>query len=627
MKINGGTNLSNKKKYLKKEPTYRRLFSSFLVCFVFITLFTVRIHVETIGENSQKLFSNNNGLYIDWFLYCKEILLFIIAIICICYFISEKIFPDNPCRNDPILKKSARLPAILLGMYLLMTIISAIFSENKDVVLWGVCSEYEGVIAIFSYCILFFAGYNYFNTEKAWKFYKRAFFILISATVVLSVFEYTIMPLIKLPFMKYIISPSKYKSIAESLDFTNGYHEAVLMFYNSNYMGGFCSLIFPISVYYVIASDKKLSKIICSILSAACFIVVIMSNSTAAFYVVIAEILFIMIFLIAKKVVSVKSVALIFASFVILAGSISAVSDNAFISNIIKSISNESRYDESSHQFKIDNFNINRNTIMFSGNGSEYYITPPTESGEKLKVSGSENTVYTLDSPDINNIFVNDVNNNFAFSVSLKDGIVYLDLGYISTIDFAVTSDGVKLIVQNAQLIDNIPHSSFDNSKLSKFYGFATGRGYIWINSLPILKDCIFIGKGSGNFPFYFNQNELVGLLNTHGTYRIIVDKPHNWYLQIAITCGIPALIAVLILFIYFIISGFKIIIKTPKTQIKMDKDRFFLIFLYTGLCGFMIIGLSNDSCITVNPFFWFNLGIAYLRTNELIKVNLNEKN
>lgn len=484
----------------------------------------------------------------------------------------------------------------------------------------GGCSEYEGVIAIFSYCILFFTGYNYFSTKKAWNFYKKAFLILIIATAVMSVFEYIVMPLMELPFMKYLITPQEYRNVAESLDFSNGYRETVLMFFNSNYMGGFCTLIFPVSVYYITTADKLFKKIIYSVLSAVCFIVVIMSNSTAAFYVVLVESLLMMIFIVVKKLASVKNIILFFLIFSVITGAVSAVSGKAFISNIVKSIFNETRYDESAHAFKLDDFRIDENTIIFSGNGSEYHITAPMESGEQLKVSGSQNTVFTSEAVDSNTILVHDMNNGFEFSVILRNGIMYLDLGYISTIDFAVTSEGVRLIVQNKQFLSSIPHSELNDTALSKFYGFATGRGYIWINSLPILKECLLIGKGAGNFPFYFNQNDLTGLLNTHGSYRIIVDKPHNWYIQIAVTCGIPAMIAVLILFIYFVISGFSVFIKTSPDCLKSESDRRFLMFLYTGLCGFMITGLSNDSCITVNPFFWFSFGIAFLRIYKLKK-------
>ena len=211
--------------------------------------------------------------------------------------------------------------------------VSAVFSEHKDVVLWGICSEYEGIIAVFSYCLLFFAGYNYFSGEKTFGFYKKAFFVLIAVTVVLSLFEYTVMPLMELPFMKYIIASPEYRSVAESLDFSNG-REAVLMFFNSNYMGGFCTMIFPVSVYYVVVAEKIYQKILCSVLSAACFIVTVMSDSTAAFYVILAEIIFITVFLAVKKLISLKNVLMTVLSFLALAGALSAATGSVFMSDI-----------------------------------------------------------------------------------------------------------------------------------------------------------------------------------------------------------------------------------------------------------------------------------------------------
>lgn len=618
--------MSVKKKYSETEPLYRRIFTGFLVCVVFAVLFAVRLHVENIGADSQKLFSNNDGLYADWFLYCKELLIFIVALIIAVYFIGEKIFPDKPCRNNPIFQKPAVVPAVLIGIYFLAAVVSAVFSEHKDVVLWGICSEYEGIIAVFSYCLLFLAGYNYFSGEKTFGFYKKAFFVLIAVTVVLSFFEYTVMPLMELPFMKYIIASPEYRSVAESLDFSNG-REAVLMFFNSNYMGGFCTMIFPVSVYYVVVAEKIYQKILCSVLSAACFIVTVMSDSTAAFYVVLAEIIFITIFLAVKKLISLKNVLMTVLSFLVLAGALSAATGSVFMSDIAGSIVNSGGYNESSHPFKIDDVHIEGNTIVFSGGGSEYRIIAPVEDGEKLEIQGGEGTEFKTAASDSNTITVYDVRNDFDFSVILRDGIIYLDLGYISTVDFAVTSEGINLIVQNKQLLDSIPYSSFNDSVLSKFYSVATGRGYTWINTLPILKKCLIIGKGSGNFPFYFKQNDLVGLLNIHGTYRLIVDKPHNWYLQIAVTCGIPAMTAVLILFAYFAVSGFRGFFRTSAERLTAEKDTLFLAFLFTGLCGFMVMGLTNDSCITVNPLFWFSFGIAFMRTDRLRKGDVSEKN
>ena len=124
------------------------------------------------------------------------------------------------------------------------------------------------------------------------------------------------------------------------------------------------------------------------------------------------------------------------------------------------------------------------------------------------------------------------------------------------------------------------------------------------------MKNCFLLGKGAGNFPFYFVQNDIAGLLKAQGTSHLVIDKPHNWYLQIAVTSGIPALLAILILFVLFVKYGIKFIFsKNPERK---NNDSIFIICLFTGLCGFMVTGLVNDSIVSVSPFFWFNFGIAF---------------
>ncbi len=602
------------------EPAYRRRFSYFITCSVFSILFAVRLHIERLTGKSLNIFASDNGAYADWFLYCKEILLFTLSVIIVLYAIGERIFPDEPCRNNPLFKKNALVPALLTAFYFFMSVLSALFSENKEVVLWGMCSEFEGIAAIFSYCILFFAGYNFFTSPKAQLFYRKAFFILIFITAALAVFEYTFTPILELPFMKYLIAPAEYRELAASLNISDTFRESVLMFYNSNYMGGFCTIICPVSIYYIVAADKLSHKIICGILCALAFTTAIMSNSTAAFYIIIIESLFLAIIMIAKRIIKPKRIIILFSAVLAVTIIVSTASGNDYLKTILKSIKNSGTYSGDSAVFELDTIEISGNSVIFSGNGSEYIVTPPYNSGEILEVSGLNDTIFTETKIDNNTIMINDVNTGQDINILLNEGILYLDFSYKHTIDFAVTDGGVKAIVQNAQLIDTIPESPFNDSSLSDYYGFATGRGYIWLNTLPILKDCWLIGKGAGNFPFFFIQNDIVGLSNTNGTYHIIVDKPHSWYLQIAVDSGIPALIAIFSLFLLFVLTCISVLFKTSSEQYRTDKKRTFMLCLFTGLCGFMIIGIVNDSMVTVNPFFWFNFGIAFCQIKNLTK-------
>ena len=46
------------------------------------------------------------------------------------------------------------------------------------------------------------------------------------------------------------------------------------------------------------------------------------------------------------------------------------------------------------------------------------------------------------------------------------------------------------------------------------------------VNTIPLLKNTFICGHGAGTFSFYFPQNDYVGLANTHGSSRFVIDKP-----------------------------------------------------------------------------------------------------
>ena len=195
-----------------------------------------------------------------------------------------------------------------------------------------------------------------------------------------------------------------------------------------------------------------------------------------------------------------------------------------------------------------------------------------------------------------------------AVKIALDDRLMYIDLGYSGSVEFYLMEEGIKLIGQGSALLDEIPQPRVTG--LESFYSFGTGRGYMWIQSLPLLWESLIVGGGNGTFAFRFRQNEIVGLLNTHGSCKYVIDRPHNWYLQIALSDGVTALICVVALFLWYIIRFIR----------KHNALGFYDIGLFLGLIGFMLCGMINDSCITANPWFWLLFGCAVTRLVNDVK-------
>ena len=605
------TKNKTKKPAAAEMPRYRILFTSIIICVLLFAVYTVRLHIDKLTGSSAEVFSNTNGLYADWFLYCKEIVFFLIACAVCLYTLGERIFPDKPYRDNLLFTKKALLPASCIGAYLLFACISALFSKHREVVLFGVCTEYEGLLAVFSYCVIFLFGFNFINGEKLLTVFRRAVLALTAVSAVLAVFEYTVSPLFELPFMKYLIAPAEYRAAAESLAIANDYRESVLTFYNSNYTGEFFALVFPISVYSVLAAKKTASRIAAGVLAAAVFAAGIMTNATAAFYVIIAELVLLLVYFTVKRVVPLKKLLITVGAFAVLMVCLDLCTGRDFSENILKSVTNAGTYENTSSVYTLKSAEIRGKELYISAEGSGYSIFPPYDSGEKLRAVSDTGFEYTSDGSDRTDLMIHDTAQDADIKIVLTDGIMYVDLGYDSSLDFAVTTDGLKLISQNRALLGNIPAAPMADSSLTRFYGFATGRGYIWLNSFPILKKCLLIGRGSGNFPFEFVQNDIVGLSNTNGTYHLVIDKPHCRYLQIALTCGIPALAAVLVLIGTFLFRSAKTALKWNKDSLSGNKNAIFFVCLCAGIVGFLVEGIVNDGTVTVEPIFWLFLGTA----------------
>lgn len=140
---------------------------------------------------------------------------------------------------------------------------------------------------------------------------------------------------------------------------------------------------------------------------------------------------------------------------------------------------------------------------------------------------------------------------------------------------------------------------------------FGSGRGMIWSRSLPLLKDSWLIGSGPDTFFLRYPQNDLVGKLN-YGSPRIIVDKPHNWFLQIAVNIGIPALISVIAVYVMLF-------------RLFMNRSNLISLSIFSGVSAYYFGGLINDSIPSVAPTFWVLLGMAiYVALSDKSKVQVN---
>ena len=145
------------------------------------------------------------------------------------------------------------------------------------------------------------------------------------------------------------------------------------------------------------------------------------------------------------------------------------------------------------------------------------------------------------------------------------------------------------------------------------------GRYYIWRKSLEVIKNNFLIGTGLDTFLYNF-PNWDPGRYTRIG---VLVDKPHNTYLQIAMGAGVPALLV----YLYILILHFKNYLRVFRRRGLQEESDIIMLALFVGWLGYLFQGLGNDSVLSNAPVFWalFGLSVNYVK-NALVEIEEKKK-
>ena len=240
-----------------------------------------------------------------------------------------------------------------------------------------------------------------------------------------------------------------------------------------------------------------------------------------------------------------------------------------------------------------------------------------------------------------------------AYSLTIKENqffVIWEEYQFLLSNEKGVLTYAPKPNTQWTDIAE-VPRFGFEGRER-----FASGRGWIWARTLPMLGETLFTGYGPDTYAVYFPQHDVAGKINVFRSANIIVDKPHNWYLQTAVNTGVISLLALLWLLGYFFLDtvrarfGFRVRGMEPlftgpihgggeetnpsrratdpvkgkntggtvKISDKKDMQTRWLLpsGILCGIVGYAVTGMFNDSVVSVAPVFWclLGLGIGLLR-------------
>lgn len=544
---------------------------------------------------------SNAVQFVDVFLFYKSVAMITLLIAMASILGLSAYFGYNKCKYSPIF--------IPLGIYLILAILSTVFSDNRILGLTGGFEQFESIFVIISYVLLAYYAYCIVNSQEDIKYLLKGLFISATVLILLGITQITGHDFFATSLGQNLITSSNVKKVLEG--FTINFDIVYLTLFNPNYVGVYVVLLAPILVILLLHSKKLKDIIIYSLLLLGLFAILVGSGSKTGF-IIVAFTVFLTLILSRKVimkyykiVIPIGAVALLSIIGILAISKVDILGQIKSALNIEKTTPNLT--DITAHDDHISiTYKGNELEVRFypENTGTEFAITD--HAGNIINTTYNTDTLtYTITDERFSYITIRMVtfNNLLSFEVVIDNTPWY----------FTNQSEDQSYYIFNqynkADKVTSAPSLLF-----SGYESFASGRGYIWSRTLPLLKDYIFLGSGADTFITVFPNNDYVHKTN-YGFGDSLVSKPHNLYLQIAVHSGVISLIAFIIFYLWYLFGSIKIYLKRNLQSITEQIGAGIMM----SSLGYMLASFINDSSITVAPIFWAFIGIG-LAINSMVK-------
>ncbi len=504
-------------------------------------------------------------------------------------------------RGLQIKKQSIYYIPILL--YAVLIVLSAVFSKYSNTSLIGFADRYEGVFVLLSYLLILFVTINMVNSLRLMNILVVG--LLLSSFVIgtIGIFQYFDIDFFKSSAGKYLILPEAYRHL--NLTFNFGARTIYTTLYNTNYVGSYTAMLFPISLAVFLSVKKTYFKTGAGIISCLMFANWVGCGSRTGYIGSFAAVVLLTILLRRSILQNIKFFAPLLLAFFLVFIGMNSYSEGDLGKRVLSTLTgiDETAVLNARNAIKLKDLKLQGNKIsvicdknalnmVLEGNQLIFRDTK----GNPLKVMNNDGSITFADTGY----------EPYKLTFFSEENILKVTIG---TMNFSlfIDNNGFRIIGERNTLVDKIDHP--------RYYGFegherfGSSRGYIWSRSVPLLANNILIGGGPDTYAFQFPQHDYVGKLIALDSINEVVDKPHNMYLQIGINTGVLSLLAVLFLFAVYAISSFRLYIGVKIS----DKLRYLGIAFFTASVGYFVACLANDSLVSVAPVFWvvFGMGIS----------------
>jgi len=495
-----------------------------------------------------------------------------------------------------------------VAIYSILAVISSFTAEYKEIVIKGFPDRYENIFVWLGYILLVVVVINIIDDQKSFKLILKALFISAFVLSVHGILQFYNYDLFATEFGRRLITPDGLEFFVDRLSFI-GKRVIYSTMYNPNYVGSYASMLVILVLGLYSSSQDKKKTFLLGIFSTLLFAFLIGSRSRAGFmgFIAGAGIILIMQRQFLKKYW--WRVLIIFTVFTLVFITMNARSLDEIFSDVLFPKTEKEKYLEEEILPPITEVSSEAGKLKLETAEAEFEIMM---NSKQIKVLNKKPiNVYNSSNEVKEVIFKGEQYLNHSFQINEQKNFLIWNYG----------GKSAKFNYQDGQILMSGMHNNLYPLVEAESIGFegyerlGSSRAYIWSRTLPLLNKTIFIGHGPDTYAMYFPQDDVIGKLKFFNNPEIIVDKPHNLYLQIAVNTGIISLLALLYLWGDYIISSFVLYYNSDLSSWKNRLG----IALMGAVAAYLTAGFFNDSVISVAPVFWIILGLG-ISLNSLAK-------
>lgn len=505
------------------------------------------------------------------------------------------------------------------GIYLLFTLLSAILSDYKQEAFWGYYNRSEGFITICCYLLVFAYTIYAYRSAGDYRYVVAALGVVVVINAALGAGQYIGYDFYASDFGLKLIIPSQYSDMVQNVNLLYETGKLHGSFFHYNYVGSFSGIVIPLFVVLALYAEKLRERIILGVLALFSFWLLFGSTSRAGIIGVVAAAVFGAVILGREIIRKWRPLAVAAVAIIVVAVGLNFATRGAIferipglVNDIFSVFSDTSDFD---YKTKLPVWDVT--------NQEDGTVTLALQKGDSLTLRCNGELDFTVSNAAGEEIaFSADAEGLFRTTDKRYQRFSFFSFGgnsnssYYDSLMFQVDNQPIfrfristehRLHLTDANGLADIEAVDPPSIGFKGKEKLGSMRGYIWSRTIPLLRDNLLVGSGPDTFIFRFPQNDLIGKYWAYDTPFMVVDKPHNLYLQIFINEGGIALLAYLTIMITYMVDSLRLY----ALKQKYSKEEILGIAAFLGVIGYLFAGLFNDSVVDISAIFWVILGMG----------------